>query len=72
MKKIIKSIFINKNGQSSLEFAVITAAMLLIILTIGMLWKLSDQGIFVEHAIHSASHHISDAAAGIVGDLFCC
>lgn len=56
--------FKSDKGQGTIEFAIVTAALLLIVIALGALWKLGDQGIFVEHAINSATKHI--------GDLFCC
>ena len=71
MMKFIKKIE-NIEGQSTVEFVIVTAALLLVVITLGMFWNLGDNGIFVDHAQSSASHHLEDAAAGIVGDLFSC
>ena len=59
-------------GQSTVEFAIVTAALLIVVVAISLLWNLGEQGIFIEHAISSASHHLQEAAAGIVGDVFSC
>lgn len=63
--------FYDENGQGTVEFAVVTAAILAIFVSLGLLWNISDQGILVDHALRSASHHLKEAALGIVGDLFC-
>lgn len=62
----------SENGQSTVEFAIVTAAMLVIVITLGLFWNLGSDGILVDHAQSSASHHLEDAAAGIVGDIFSC
>ena len=59
------------NGQGTVEFAIVTAAILAIIVVLGVIWNLGDAGILVEHALRSASHNIEEAAAGIIGDIFC-
>lgn len=70
--KIVHLKINSENGQSTVEFAIVTAAMLVIVIALGLFWKLGDDGIFVDHAQSSASHHLEDAAAGIVGDVFSC
>ena len=69
--KIYKNIN-NACGQSTVEFAIVLSAFVFIIIALGLLWNLGDKGILAEHALRSASHHLSEAAAGIVGDLFSC
>lgn len=71
MKKF-KTLIVDTCGQSTVEFAIVTAALLIVVVAISLLWNLGDNGIFVEHAISSASHHLQEAAAGIVGDVFSC
>ena len=68
LKKHIK----NNDGQSTVEFAIVTCALLVIVIALTALWNLGDNEIFIEHAISSASHHLEEAAAGIVGDVFSC
>ena len=71
MKNFFKQIS-NDDGQSTVEFAIVTAALLVVVIALSMFWSLGDDGIFVDHAQASASHHLEDAAAGIVGDVFSC
>lgn len=68
----MKQLFKNEDGQSTVEYAIVSAALLVVVLALGLLWNLGDDGIFVDHAQSSASHHLEDAAAGIVGDVFSC
>lgn len=71
MRWLLKNIK-NEEGQSTVEYAIVTAALLVVVLGLGLFWKLGEHGIFVDHAQSSASHHLEDAAAGIVGDVFSC
>lgn len=61
----------NISGQSTIEFAIVTAAILIIVIGLSLFWNLGDMGILVSHAVGSASHHLEDTMLGIVGDLFC-
>ena len=69
---MLKKILSAKDGQSTVEFAIVTAALLVVVIALGLFWSLGDDGIFVDHAQSSASHHLEDAAVGIVGDVFSC
>ncbi|OUO92165.1 hypothetical protein B5F40_02015 [Gordonibacter sp. An230] len=57
-------------GQGTVEFAVVTAAFLAMLVALGMLWRCLEGGLFVEHALLSASHHVQLAAPGSVADVF--
>ena len=70
--KLLDQITKNQDGQSTVEFAIVTAAIIVIVVALGAIWRLGDEGIFVDHAVSSASHHLEEAAAGIVGDVFSC
>lgn len=61
-----------EKGQGTIEFAVVTTSLLIIVIALGLFWRLGDTGMLVNHALSSASHHLKEAAMGIVGDLFCC
>ena len=56
-------------GQGTVEYAVVTAALLAVVIGIGVLWRAFDAGLFVEHAVASASHHVAGAAGAII-DVF--
>lgn len=71
LKSFIKHIN-DESGQSTVEFAIVTAALLTMVIALSLIWSLGDNGLFIEHAISSASHHLQEAAAGIVGDVFSC
>lgn len=57
------------SGQSTVEFAVVTAAVLAVVAGLGALWRAFEGGMFVEHAVASASHHVQGALGGLV-DVF--
>lgn len=57
-------------GQSTVEFALVTAALLVVVIACGLLWRQLEGGLFVEHALSSASHHVESAAPGTIADVF--
>lgn len=48
----------------------VTAAFLAVIVACGALWRGLEAGMFVEHALASASHHVQTAMPGSVADVF--
>lgn len=54
-----------ERGQGTVEFAVVTAAFMAIVVAFGALWGALGSGLFVDHALASASHRLvaSDEAA---------
>ena len=65
-----KKMFADTRGQSTVEFAIVTAALLVIAITLGVFLNMTDTGMLVQHALSSASHNLSGAMLGIVGDVF--
>ena len=57
-------------GQGTVEFVVVAAAFLVVVAVGGLLWQALEGGLFVEHALASASHHVQMTAAGNVVDVF--
>lgn len=57
-------------GQSSVEYAVVLAAFLALVVALGAVWRLFEDGTVTLHALQSASHHLKDAAMGAWGDVF--
>lgn len=58
-----------ESGQSTVEFAVVTAAVLAVVIGLGALWRAFESGMFVEHALAAASHHVQGAIGALV-DVF--
>lgn len=57
-------------GQSTVEFAVVTAGLLALVIALGVLWRALDQGLLVEHALSAASHHLVEVPAAFIADIF--
>lgn len=60
----------NHSGQSTVEFAVITGALVAILAGLGALWHGLEGGLLVSHALASASHHLSQVPLPFVADIF--
>ncbi len=58
------------SGQGTVEYALVMAALLSIVIGLGALWRVFDAGILVEHALASASHHMQAVTPGAVADVF--
>lgn len=56
-------------GQSTVEFAVVTAAFLALCLALGVMWHGISDGMFVEHALSSASHHVQSISPQAAADV---
>ena len=50
--------------------SLVTAGLLAVIVACGALWRSFEGGLFVEHALMAASHHVQGAALGAVADVF--
>jgi hypothetical protein len=62
--------FSSASGQGTVEYALVMAALLSIVIGLGALWRVFDAGILVEHALASASHHMQAVTPGAVADVF--
>ena len=58
------------HGQSTVEFAVITAGFMSLTVALAAYWRLLDGGLLVEHALAVASHHIQTVAPATISDIF--
>jgi hypothetical protein len=65
----LKVKFASVQGQSTVEYAIVFAALLIIVVALGALMNVVSDGVFVEHAKTSASHNIEDSAGGM-SDVF--
>lgn len=59
-----------ERGQATVEFALVAAAFLSIGAACAALWRAFEGGLFVEHALLSASHHVAGIAPGLLADIF--
>lgn len=51
-------------GQSTVEYAVVFAAFLALVVALGVIWRFLEAGTVVDHALQSASHHLSAVSSG--------
>lgn len=59
-----------ESGQSTVEYAVITAGVVALIAGLGAVWHGLESGLVTSHALASASHHLSGVPASFVVDIF--
>ncbi len=57
------------SGQSTVEYVIVFAAFLALVLGLGAMADLFQSGLVVEHALQSASHHLKDVATGAWADV---
>lgn len=68
--KFIVALLKDKSGQSTVEYAVVAAIFITAVVALGSLASILKSGVFVEHALSAASHHIAGGLGGVV-DVFC-
>ena len=56
-------------GQATVEVAIVLAAFMVVAIAYGALWDSLKEGVFIEHALQSASHHIQQVSQGAWGDV---
>lgn len=59
----------DQRGQGTVEYALVMAAFAAMIFALGCLWRQMETGLFIQHALASASHSIQ-ASVGWVVDVF--
>ena len=57
-------------GQSSVEYVIVFAAFLAMIIGLGAVANLLESGLVLEHALQSASHHLSNVPTAAWADIF--
>lgn len=58
-----------ESGQGTVEFALVTVALLAIVIGISAIWHLVSDGTLMQHVLSSASHHI-DGQISALADVF--
>ena len=56
-------------GQGTIEYAIVIAGFLALIVALGALWRFLESASLVEHAVQGASHHVSGASLGGILDV---
>lgn len=59
-----------QSGQATVEFVIVLAAFIAVGIAFGEIWGSLKEGLFVQHALQCASHHLSSAAPGAWIDVF--
>lgn len=57
-------------GQSSVEYALVLVAFLALIVGLGVIGRFVSEGVIIDHALQSASHHLQEVASGAWSDVF--
>ncbi len=57
-------------GQSTVEFAIVTAGFLSATIALSLVWHAFGDGLLVEHALSVASHHVQGVVPAVVADVF--
>lgn len=58
-----------QEGQSTVEFAVVMAAFIVLVVALSVFWHMLSDGVVVEHALGSASHHLASVHAPFIVDI---
>ncbi len=59
----------DESGQSTVEYALVFTALLVVVVGAGALMGVMGDGLFVQHAVMSASHCLSSSITGITDAL---
>ena len=59
-----------EEGQATVEFAIVFAAFVAIVVALAALWHVAGDGLLVQHALASASHHVQGVMPAYVSDVF--
>ena len=69
-KRVVATRLVGREGQSTVEFAVVMAGFLSLTVALSAVWHAFDGGLFVQQALTVASHHIQSVAPVTITDLF--
>ena len=69
-KRLVGGLVAGQRGQSTVEFAIVTAGFLAATVALSALWHAFGGGLLVEHALSVASHHIQSVAPATLVDIF--
>lgn len=66
----LRSLIHEAQGQSTVEYALVVSGFLVVFLAMGLMHHAISSGLFVEHALMSASHVITNVPDGVLRDVF--
>lgn len=59
-----------ERGQATVEYAVVFTGLAAALVALAALWRGLGDGLFIEHALGAASHHIQAVAPAAIADIF--
>ena len=59
-----------ERGQATVEYAVVFTGLAAVLVALAALWRGLGDGLFIEHALGAASHHIQAVAPAAIADIF--
>jgi Flp pilus assembly pilin Flp len=59
----------DSSGQAMVEYLIVGLVLVVVIAALGLLAQVLEDGVFVEHAVQSASHAMTGNMAGAIGDV---
>ncbi len=59
----------SNSGQATVEYALLVFALLSVIGACAILWRTLEAGVFVEHAVAGASHHLAGVSPAAIVDM---
>lgn len=68
--KYVSSRVLQSSGQSTVEYALVVSGFLVVFLAMGLMHHAINSGLFIEHALNSASHVITNVSDGVLRDVF--
>lgn len=68
--KLMYRRWLQASGQSTVEYALVVSGFLVVFLAMGLMHHAINSGLFVEHALMSASHVITNVSDGVLRDVF--
>ena len=60
----------NERGQSTVEYAVVMAAFAVVLAGAAALLHAIQSGVFIDHALSVASHHVAGVVPATIADIF--
>ena len=69
IKSYLAAIRLDERGQATTEYLIVAGALLVVIVALATLAGRLQDGLFVEHAINSASHAFGHNTMGSLGDV---
>ena len=60
---------VDEHGQSTVEFALVTAVFAVVTVALAALWHVAGDGLLAQHALASASHHVQGVMPAYLSDV---